>query len=206
MGLVGQELALPADWAVRLDTPQEAVSGQEATAGQFRYERMPPGWHMTTTTAGVTLLPRGRSVEGPWGIEVELFLFSNPSDAPLGVVVEAADRAPGTMALQFLLRADGAASLVAVHDGQAQEMVPWTHDTAVAPHGGTDVVKYVLRVMHQAETLSFAINGTTMLSVPTGGEDHRSIPGLRLGPGLNVHVSRFDLVTPLAPPRPPRAP
>lgn len=193
--------SLPADWTIRLDVPQEVVSGQDAADGQFRYERMPPGWHMTTTTAGVTLFPRGRSVAGEWGVEVELFLFPNPSDQPLGVVLEAADRPEGTMALQFLMRADGAATLAAVHDGEAQVMVPWTRDTAVAPHNGTDVIKYVLRVMHQGEALAFAINGTEMFRVPTGGEDHRSVPGLRLGRGLNVHVSRFDLITPLAPPR-----
>src|SRR5690606_37038248 len=122
-------------------------------------------------------------------------------DQPLGVVLEAADRPEGTMVLQFLMRADGAATLAAVHDGEAQVMVPWTRDTAVAPHNGTDVIKYVLRVMHQGEALAFAINGTEMFRVPTGGEDHRSVPGLRLGRGLNVHVSRFDLITPLAPPR-----
>lgn len=204
--VAAQDAALPEDWTLRLDAPQQIATGEEVPDGSMRYVRMPPGWHVTTTTSGASMFPRGRSVQGPWGVEVELFLFPDPSDQPVGVILEAADRSAGTMALQFLMRADGAASLVAVHDGAAREMVPWTRDTAVAPHNGTDVIKYVLRVMHQSGRLTFAINGTQMLSVPTGGDDHRSIPGLRIGAGLNVHVSRFDLVTPLAPPRAAPAP
>lgn len=203
--LAAQERAIPDDLIIRFDVAQKVTSGEAIAADQFRLERMPPGWHMTTTTSGVSVFPRGRSVVGPWGIEVELFVFPKPSNEPLGVIVESADGAPGTRALQFLMRPDGSASLVAVQEGAPTVLVPWARDTALAPHDGEGVIKYVLRVMHQGERLTFSINGIRMLSVETGGEDHRSIPGLRLGTGLNVHVSRFDLVTPLAPPAKGRA-
>jgi hypothetical protein len=191
---------VPDDWTYRLDGSQAFAAGQEVQPGEWRYTRMAPGWHITTTEQGTTLLPKDRTVEGRWGIEVELFLFPDPSDAPFGVIVEAADTPAGTMQLQFLTRRDGQAALVAQHGHEEALLVPWTADTGVTAHAG-GVVKYILRVMHEEERLIFSINGREMFAQPTMGEDHRSIPGLRVGPGLNLHVSRFDLVTPLAPAR-----
>lgn len=199
--LGAQELVVPADWIWRLDAPQREAAGQQVAPGEWRYARMPPGWHITTTEQGVTLFPKGRSVVGRWAVEAEVFLFPDPSDAPLGIVLEAADAPEGTAQLRFLLRRDGRAGVLARHGELDTLIVPWRADTAVRGHPGSGVVKYVLRVTHESGTLAFAVNGTEMLAVPTGGEDHPSLPGLRVGAGLNLHVSRFDLVTPLAPPR-----
>ena len=202
--LSAQQGAIPDGWTARPDRPSVAITGDSLTDGQFRYERMPPGWHMTTTTSGVSVFPRGHSVSGAWGVEVEFFLFPDPSEQPVGVVIDAADRPAGSMRLEFLMRADGAASLVSVRDEAREVLVPWTTNSAVAPHDGTSVTPYVLRVVHQDGRIVFAINGTQMLATETGGEDHRSIPGFRLGAGLNVHVARFDLIKPLAPPPAPQ--
>jgi hypothetical protein len=199
--LGAQGLTAPDDWTWRLDAPQREVTGQDVAPGEWRYVQMPPGWHITTTEQGAILFPKGRSVEGRWAIEAELFLFPDPSDAPLGIVVEAADAPEGAMQLRFLMRRDGQAAVWARHGDVDSLLVPWHADTAVSGHPGAGVIKYVLRVTHEAETLAFAINGREMVAFPTHGEDHPALPGLRLGPGLNVHVSRFDLVTPLAPVR-----
>ena len=190
----------PAGWTYRLDGAQELVDGPDMAPGQWRYTSMPPGWHVTTTEQGVLLFARDRVLTGRWGIEVELFLFPNPGEAGLGVVVEAADRPEGSLQLQFVMRRDGAAALLGRHDGVDSMLVAWTSDSAVAAHTG-DVDKFVLRVVHDAGALAFSINGHEMFAVPTGGEGFQAMPGLRVGPGLNVHVARFDLITPLAPPR-----
>lgn len=192
---------VPDDWTWRLDGPQALVTGQDVGAGEWRYVRMPPGWHVTTTAQGALLFPKDRAVEGRWGIEVELFLFPNPSDSPLGIVLEARDAAPGARQLRFVMRRDGAAAVMGRHDGRDTTLVAWTSDSSVAGHPGAGVVKFVLRLVHEPETLAFSINGHEMLALPTGGDDDTVVPGLRVGPGLNLHVSRFDLITPLAPPR-----
>lgn len=202
----GQSLTVPEDWTWRLDGEQRLVSGQEVAKGEWRYVQMPPGWHVTTTDRGAFLFPKDRVVSGRWGIEAELFLFPNPSDEPLGVVLEARDAEPaGSQQFRFLMRRDGSAAAVARHGDVDTMVVAWKSDTAVAGHKG-GVVRYVLRVMHEAGTLAFSINGREMIAVPTGGREHVVVPGLRVGPGLNLHVSRFDLITPLAPPRPRKEP
>lgn len=196
---------IPAGWTYRTDAAQSLVDEDQLQAGQWRYTRMPPGWHVTTTDQGATLLASEHRLSGRWGIEVELFLFPNPSDAPLGIVMEAADAPAGSMQLRFLMRRDGMAALIARHEGTDTLLMPWRRDSLVGAHGG-GVEKYVLRVNHEPDHIAFSVNGREMLWLPTGGEDHVVIPGLRVGPALNVHVSRFDLVTPMAPARARRSP
>jgi hypothetical protein len=204
LALTAQSVEAPDDWTWRLDGAQRVAGGQQVAPGEWRYVRMPPGWHVTTTDQGVFLFPKGRTIAGRWGIEVELFLFPDPSDSPLGIVIEGAESKPReSMHLRFLMRRDGGAALVARHGGVDSMLVGWKSDTAVKAHAG-GVVKYVLRLTHEQEALAFTVNGREMVAMPTGGEEHVAIPGLRIGPGLNVHVARFDLITPLAPPRPRR--
>lgn len=164
---------------------------------------MPPGWHVTTTEQGVYLYPEAHTLTGRWAVEVELFLFPNPGDAGFGIALERAERAPGETQVRFLMRRDGQAAMLGVRPDRDTTFVGWTTDTTATAHTG-GVVRYVLRLTHEQGTLAFAINGTEMLSYHVGDGDDELRPGLRVGPGLNVHVSRFDLVTPLAPPRPRR--
>jgi len=201
-GTASAQTDVPADWIYRLDGPQRLSTGDSLRAGEWFYTRMPPGWHLTTTEQGVTTFPRGVHVHDRWGIEVELFLFPNPSDQPLGIVVESNDPTgpDGGAVLRFLMRADGMVSAQARHGDEERVLVPWRRDSTVAPHAG-GVERHVLRVVHEAATLAFSVDGHEVLAVPTGGANPRAVPGLRIGAGLNVHVSRFDVITPLAPPR-----
>ncbi len=197
--IAAQDVRAPADWTARLDAPQAIATGQEVLAGEWRYTRMPPGWHVTTTEAGVVLFPNAATVSGRWGIEVELFLFPNPSDEGLGIVVEGVDEEGQ---YRFLMRRDGQASLEARSGAMVVTPQPWTTDTVATPHDGTGVIKYTMRLMNESGHLAFSINGHEMFAHAVEGDGPVVVPGLRIGRGLNVHVSRFDLVTPLAPARP----
>ncbi len=201
--LLSAQDAGPSDWIHRLDGPQRLVTGDSVRAGDWLYTRMPPGWHLTTTDQGVSTFPRDVMVQGRWGIEVELFLFPKPSDEPFGIVVESNDPSgpDGGAALRFLMRQDGMVSATARHGNTEQVLVPWKRDSTIAAHKG-GVERHVLRVLHESGTLAFSVDGTEVLAVPTGGANPRAVPGLRVGPGLNLHISRFDVITPLAPPRP----
>lgn len=194
--------AIPADWTYRLDGEQRVPGSGAVADGGWAYQAMPPGWHITTTADGVTLYPKARHVmEGEWGVEVELFLFPDPSDQGVGIVLLPTTETEHKGELRLLLRRDGQVSAEVWHAGETQVLVPWTRDTAADAHDGEEVKQYVLRVMHQGDHLTFAVNGRQMLSLPLGANVQHPIAGLRAGPGLNLHVSRFDLVKPLAPPR-----
>jgi hypothetical protein len=55
--------------------------------------------------------------------------------------------------------------------------------------------------MHQGDNITVAVNGRQMLTLPMGPNVQHPVAGFRAGTGLNLHISRFDLITPLAPPR-----
>ncbi|MEZ4587473.1 MAG: hypothetical protein R2909_13840 [Gemmatimonadales bacterium] len=204
VGRAQGELPVPEDWTWRLDGAQTLVRGGEVPAGSWQFVEMAPGWHMTTTSQGAQLFPKERLVKGRWGVRVELFLFPNPSDGELGVVVDDPNASPeGSRQLRFVMRRDGMAALVARHEGRDTLLLPWTSDSAVAAHDGKSVTKYVLELTHDGGWFTFQVNGREMLALP-GDPEHQARPGFRIGPGLNVHLSRYDLLTPLAPPRPRR--
>jgi hypothetical protein len=165
---------------------------------------MPPGWHITTKESGGVLSIADRSLAGRFAIEVELFLFPNPSEHPFGIALQQRDGDQVRGEVQFLFRRDGMAMARAEHGRRDTVLVAWKGDTAVKAHVPAEVVKYVLRVQNDAGHLAFSINGRELLAVPTDVGDHPLVPALRIGAGLNLHISRVDLVTPLAPPRPRR--
>ena len=202
-GPLAAQDVIPTDWQYRLDGAQRFAAGDSVRAGEWRYTRMPPGWHLTTSEQGVVTLPRDVTVQGRWGIEVELFVFPNPSNEGFGIVVESDDpRGPdGGAVLRFLLRADGMVSAESRHGTTERVLVPWQRDSSVAAHAGS-IERRVLRVVHESATLAFSVDGHEVLAVPTGGADLIAVPGLRVGRGLNLHIARFDVITPLAPARP----
>lgn len=194
--IVAQELNTPTDWEWQLDEEQALSSGGELVAGEWWYVGMPPGWHISTTEQGVLLFPKEQLLEGRWSVEVELFLFPDPSDEGFGIAVQDLD---GENQLRFLLRADGKAALEVHHGEQSLLTKPWSGDSLVAAYSGEGIEKFVLRATYESGQFRFSVNGTEMFSQVSPAHDHRVVPGLRIGKGLNLHVSRFDLVKPLAP-------
>jgi len=206
VGSAQTELPVPEDWTWRLEGTQQLVRGQDVPEGSWRFVEMAPGWHLTTTGQGAQLFPKERLVKGRWGVRVELFLFPNPSDGELGVVLDDPGASPaGARQLRFVMRRDGAAALLGRHEGRDTLLLPWKRDTAVAGHDGKSVTKYELELIHDGGWFAFLVNGREMLALP-GDSAHEARPGFSIGPGLNVHLSRYDLLTPLAPPRPRRGP
>jgi len=211
--LAAQDLAIPDDWTWHADGAAKVVSGQDVEGGEFRFVRMPPGWHVTTTTAGVVMHPRSHTVQGRYAVEVEAHWFGNreggewtmPADAPWGISLDHPDApADNPRRMEFLIRRDGMVSIQATDGDQVIPVAEWTADTAVKRHNGNGIVTYVLRMEYVAERVRFSVNGKEILNVEVGPAPYAVIPGLHVGPGLNLHVSRFDLITPLAPPRPAR--
>lgn len=192
----------PEGWNWKLDGDQRDPRSGAVASGDWAYQSMPPGWHITTTAQGVTLFPKEpRPMRGDFGVEVEFFLFSNPSAAGVGLVGMATAGAARVEQLRFLLRRDGQVAVEGVRPEGDTLLVPWTSDTAAIAQNGEEPMRYVLRIMHQAGVLAMSVNGREMLVLPLGPNVHEPIMGFRAGPGLNLHVSRFDLITPLAPPR-----
>jgi hypothetical protein len=191
------------DWAYTLDRETVApISGQLAP-GAWAYQQMPPGWHLTTTDQGVTLYPASpMAMQGEWGVEMEFFLFPAPSEDGVGIALMPTAKSEHTGELRLLMRRDGQLSATVLSPSDTMVLAPWTSDTGVVAHDGEEIKQYVLRVEHRGDVLTVSLDGRPRLSLPIGPNVQHPVAGIRAGRGLNLHVSRFDLIRPLAPARP----
>lgn len=193
----------PAQWNWQLDGAQKAPLTGDVKSGDWAYQPMPPGWHLTTTDQGVTLFPAmRRAMEGEWGVEMEFFMFPEPSMEGVGIALLPTTITEHSGELRLLMRRDGQVSATVIQAADTIALAAWTQDTAAVAHDGKEIKPYVLRVMHQGEQMTVALNGRQMLVLPLGPNVQNPVAGMRAGAGLNLHVARFDLITPLAPPRP----
>ena len=194
----------PGEWNYTLDRETVAPVRGEPTPGAWAYQQMPPGWHLTTTDQGVTIYPTARlPMEGEWGVELEVFLFPEPSDEGVGIALMPTAESRYAGELRILFRRDGQVSAGVYTGGDTIVLAPWTTDTGVVAHDGKEIRQYELRVEHRGETLTVSVDGRQRLSLPIGPNEQHPVAGIRAGRGLNLHISRFDLIKPLAPPRPP---
>lgn len=208
--LPAQDLQIPDDWTWTTDAPATQATEQDVGPDEFRYVRMPPGWHVTTTTSGIAMFPRGQTVSGRFGVEVEAFWFPNrvdgewamPGEAPWGIAFDNPEATPeNSHRMEFLIRRDGAVAIRVSMHGETRMLADWKSDSTVKPHNGKDITTYVLRMEHVNEYVTFAVNGKQILKVNVGPSPFAVVPGLRVGPGLNLHIERYDLLQPLAPAR-----
>lgn len=174
--------------AVLLDAP--------AADSAYTFDRMPPGWHVTMGP-GAVLSDSMHRAEGRFVVESEIFLFPNSSESEYGLVL-GKDGAAWT---GFLLRRDGSATIVRRSGATAAPLVPWTVHDSVPRASGDAPTRVVARVEAERDSTHFSVNGARIASVPRSAAAVDGVFGLRIGPGVNVHVSRLDYTRRLAPPR-----
>ncbi|HYN09173.1 MAG TPA: hypothetical protein VES67_17455 [Vicinamibacterales bacterium] len=194
----GQGLKTPGDWKWVPDAPAKVIETAEAKPDAMYFVAMPPGWHITQGPGALLYQPdyQGR---GNFVVETEMFLFPDSSTEEYGVFLggKSLDAPPRTY-LAFVGRRDGQA---AVLERKATGVVPvfnWAA-SAVAPQKGPDAVKNVFKVEVGTTELTFSANGTVVTKLPRASLATDGPFGLRVGKGINIHVSRLDLTHRLAP-------
>jgi hypothetical protein len=195
----GQGLKTPPDWKWVPDSPAKVVETAGATADSIFFVAMPPGWHITQGPGSVFYQPEYQA-RGNFAIEAEIFLFPDSSAEEYGLFAGGRSLEPGrALYTAFVARRDGH---TAVLERKAAGVVPianWTPNSSVAPSRGPDPVKNVLRVDATAGDVIFSVNGTIVTTQPRGSLVVDGPFGLRIGKGVNVHVSRLDVTHRLAP-------
>lgn len=198
--LAAQQPAAASTWRAVVDPSRPA--GQAAADTGVEFAPMPPGWHVTTGP-GVIVFDARKRAEGRFVVEAEMFLFPGASQEGYGVFVGGADLEggrPGYTA--FVVRRDGSAAVVQRRAGADTLLLPWTRHEAVVAHPGQGTTKNVLRIVADAATVTFLANDRELVTLPRSPLRLEGVIGLRVGAGVNVHASRFDLTYRLAPPRP----
>jgi hypothetical protein len=189
--LLPLSLRAQADGTARLAVALDAAAPDSA----YTFDRMPPGWHVTMGP-GAVLFDSLHRAEGRFVVESEIFLFPNSATAEYGLVL---GKGEGSW-VGFLTRRDGTAAIMRRSGGREITLVPWfAHDSI--PQPAAEPARAILRVEAERDSTHFLVNGARVASVLRSAAPVDGVFGLRVGQGVNVHVSRLDYTRRLAPPR-----
>ncbi len=198
------QLRTPDDWRWVTETPARVVTEQAVPEGAWRFVEMPPGYHVTTGP-GVILYHPGARAQGRYSVEAEVHLFPGESQSEYGVFVGGRGlEGAGSSYTGFVVRRDGSVAVIERQGGEVKIKFPWTRHEAVVTPGSNGMAHNVLRVEISGDQAVFRVNGEQVASVVDPSAEQSGAFGLRVGPGVNLHVTRLDHVVHYAPPRPPR--
>lgn len=182
----------PDHWRVAYDTSPTAPPV---------FVRMPPGFHITTGSGAVLWDPR---VPGDARYEVrgEVFVFPDASEHEVALFTGGADLGtPRASYTAFAIRRDGAVAVLRRTGATTAFVMPWTPHAAVRMPRKDEPGLNALHVRVDS-AVTFHVNGTEVarLGLSQVGNTDGAV-GWRVGPGVNLHVSAFDVLRRLAPPR-----
>jgi len=205
--LAAQAAGMPPGWRAITDAPSAySAAGIETNSGEkYNFVNMPPGWHMTTGPGTVFFNPALRA-GGRFRLETEFFLFPNPSDQPVGLMVGGTGLEGPLATVQWfglLVRRDGSAGVVHNHGTDHHPMVPYAKADSLAPHPGADSQRILLVIDADADSVRFFVNRGRVAAVARASMNVDGPFGFRVGQAINLHMVRMDYTVKLAPARAP---
>ncbi len=189
---LGQDLQRPDGWHVRFDN----AGASEADLEMF--VAMPPGWHVTTGPAGI-FWSSENTASGDFRVEMEVFLFDpGTRREAFGMIVGGKNLDGDAQEYSYFLVRNGGEYILKRRQGaDAPTVRPWTRNEAIlsyADRGDDASVKNVLAVDAHGEEVAFMVNGTEVARLPRAEFGVDGVFGFRVNHGLNVHVSRLEVV------------
>jgi len=187
------EFPRPASWSVYPD------SAAGDAASEIYFVEMPPGWHITTGPPAA-FWDASNEATGMFRAEMEVYLF-DPSgrQEPFGILI--GGRALGEWDqdyLSFVVREGGEYAVGRRVGSNTQTLIGWTAHPAIlswSERSENEVtVRNILAVEVREDQVGFVVNGREVVTLvrralrPLDG-----IVGIRVGEGLDVHVSRLEI-------------
>ena len=173
----------PAGWKIVLDSPA-ADSVRELST-------MPPGWHVTTGPGALFFDPAWQ-VGATDTVHVEVFLFPDSGPEEYGVFYSGETLESGLRGVVVVLRRDGQLAVFRKSGSGSETVVPWqAHSSIIAlPANPEGPVKNVIRLEPASGAVNVLVNGAVVVRVPGAAAGQA---GLRVGAGMNLHVSKFEV-------------
>jgi broad specificity phosphatase PhoE len=203
LGYAASLLALPSLASPQPATPPDhwRVAYDTTPTAPPVFVRMPPGFHITTGPGAVLWDPRVPG-ETRYDVRGEVFVFPDASEHEVALFTGGADLGtPRASYTAFAIRRDGAVSVLRRTGATTAFLVPWTPHAAVRVPRKDEPALNALHVRVDS-AVTFHVNGTEVarLALSQVGNTDGAV-GWRVGPGVNLHVSAFDVLRRLAPPR-----
>jgi hypothetical protein len=181
------------------DAPVQWVPAEPESDSTWRFVAMPPGWHVTTGP-GAIVFDTTVTAAGRFTLEAEMFAFPDSRASEYGVFAGGVGLDAGAPSYTaFVLRRDGFAAVINRAGDTTTVVVPWVRKDSIQAVTVDRMARNVLRVEAQATRVAFLVNGATVAEVPREAGSLAGRFGFRVGEGMNVHASRLDLTTHLAP-------
>lgn len=201
------QMAAPPGWKWVTDGPAKAVETEDAakTADGLWFVQMPPGFHITMGPGG-NLFHSATLAEGRFELESEFFLFPDASGGEYGLLLGGRG-GEGRLDewVGFVARRDGSAAILRRHGGATEPARAWQASSAIVPGRSDGTARNVLRVIVGAD-VRFQVNGAEVARIARDSVAVDGLIGFRVGRGVNLHATSFDLTRRLAPVPPPRNP
>ena len=187
------EFPRPPSWRVE---PDSAAGG---ASDEIYFVEMPPGWHVTTGPP-VALWDPAISAAGIFRIEMEVYLFDpGGRQEPFGILVGGRGLGePHQDYLSFLVREGGEYAVGRRMGSTTQTLLGWTRHPAILSWSERPenevTVRNTLTVEAREDQVGFIVNGREVVTLvrralrPLDG-----IVGIRVGGGLDLHVSRLEV-------------
>jgi hypothetical protein len=177
----------PEGWRWQLDRPAPNVMGRDAPPGSWQFQEMIPGMHVTSGP-GVVLTAPGDGASGRYIVDATIVLFPNSGGEGYGVMFGGDESTWNA----FLLDATGRFSVVRRQGAAVDRLVEWTPHEAITRRGAEPVTNQV-RVAVEPDSIRFLVNTRPVGALPRSATRTDGHFGLRLGEGINVHVTNVDV-------------
>jgi hypothetical protein len=143
----------PEGWRVKADA---------GVADSVAYDRMPPGWHITTGPASILYDPANQA-RGRFAVDAEIHLFPGASNEGYGVFIGGANLQAAESWTAFLITRDGSATIERRAGGSTTTLYAPTKAASVKPHtGGEGTAFNTIRVLVQGDSALFLATGSAL--------------------------------------------
>jgi len=199
----GSEGKVPLGWLTRADAASDVHGDKRAEAKNDKHEdnrkndtlaftQMTPGFHVTTGPGTVFWHPDSVATGG-YSVESSIFLFPTKGRdrEGYGVFIGGKDLSgPNQRYTYFLIRND-ARFLVKQRVGENTfTLKDWTILKEIKQVGGKDAMQNDLRIVVDARSVTFLVNGATAVVLPKSQVATDGIFGLRFNHAVNAHVAK----------------
>lgn len=190
-------LAVPANWEVRLDKADDSVTiGADAESADIFFVNMTPGWHITTGPRAIFWHPAS-TADGSYTASTNIHLF-NPGERneAFGLFMGGKNLKEDNQTYTYFLLRNSGEFLIKKRIGDETEVIKdWTKAPAMVIYDDTtkSSVANTLSVEVADDQVQFFVNSDQVHSMPKDQLDTNGQVGLRINHALNLHVEDFKV-------------
>ncbi len=192
-----QNLAVPANWEVRLDNPNADITiGAEPDSADIYFVNMTPGWHITTGPRAIFWHPESTAQETfKTSTKIHLFDPKGRNEA-FGLFFGGQNLEQSDQSYTYFLLRNSGEYLIKKRVGDETEVIQnWSKAPSMVQYSDTtkSSVPNVLSVEANANEVLFFVNDQQVASLPKSQLQTNGIVGLRINHALNLHIEDFSV-------------